>query len=118
MYKRQPQAEIYLEYVNDLLHSYKSKYRDLYVIVAGDWNRAETRIIFDDFAEIHECRSANSSTEMYRSLFIVLLCVQIDAVPTDVMLPQIRTLFLKGLWSTQCFNSNLSQHSLSDEMKS
>ena len=50
----QASAEIFLEYFNDLLHSHKAKYRDPHIIVAGDWNKANTGIALDDFLSVRE----------------------------------------------------------------
>ena len=47
------EAEVYLEYMNDLLHSFKAKYRDPHIIVAGDWNRANTDVALEDFRAIN-----------------------------------------------------------------
>ena len=47
------EAEVYLEYMNDLLHSFKAKYRDPHIIVAGDWNRANTDVALEDFPAIN-----------------------------------------------------------------
>ena len=44
-----PAAEVFLEYINDMIHSYKAKYQDPYIILAGDWNRADTDIAVGDF---------------------------------------------------------------------
>ena len=48
------QAEVFLEYVNDMIHSFKARYSDPFFIVAGDWNKADTEIAFDDFQSIQE----------------------------------------------------------------
>ena len=48
------QSEAYLEYINDLIHSCKSRYQDPHILVAGDWNRADTDIALCDFPSI--CR--------------------------------------------------------------
>ena len=45
-------AESFLEYTNDLIHSFKAKYQDPFFIIASDWNRADPDIAFDDFVNI------------------------------------------------------------------
>ena len=30
-------AAVYLEYINDLIHTFKGKYNDPFILVAGDW---------------------------------------------------------------------------------
>ena len=47
-----PSAEEYLEYLSDLIHHFKSKYKDLHIVVAGDWNRADTSIALEDFPSL------------------------------------------------------------------
>ena len=42
-------AELYLEYVNDLLNSFKAMYHDPFIIAAKDLNLAEPDIAFEDF---------------------------------------------------------------------
>ena len=49
-------AELLLEYVNDLIHLYKSRYQDPFFIVAGDWNKADTDIAFSDSLELQRCK--------------------------------------------------------------
>ena len=45
-------SEAFLQHLNDLLHSFKAKYRDPYIIVTGDWNKADTSIALDDFPSL------------------------------------------------------------------
>ena len=40
------EAGVFLEHVNDLVHLFKARYRDPHIIVAGDWNRADTDVAF------------------------------------------------------------------------
>ena len=40
---------MYLEYINDLVHAFKAKYSDPYILFVGDWNQADTSIAFEDF---------------------------------------------------------------------
>ena len=47
----------FLEEISDMIHSFKSKYNDPVVLVAGDWNRAQTGIALDDFPSIHQIMS-------------------------------------------------------------
>ena len=49
----QPQSEVFLQYINDLLHLFKSKYQDPHIIVAGDWNRGDTSIFHEDFSNLN-----------------------------------------------------------------
>ena len=46
------EAALFLEKINDLVHLFKSKNSDPIIIVAGDWNQADTGIAFDDFDNI------------------------------------------------------------------
>ena len=50
-------AASFLERINDLIHLVKSKYNDPVIIVAGDWNQAETDIAFSDFEGIQQVLS-------------------------------------------------------------
>ena len=45
-------AEIYLEYLNNLVHLFMGKHQDSYFVVGGGWNRADTDITFEDFSSI------------------------------------------------------------------
>ena len=46
------ELEVFLDCINDLVHSFKARYKDPYLIIAGDWNKAETDIAFEDFVNI------------------------------------------------------------------
>ena len=45
-------AETFLEFLNDLIHAYKSRYQDPFIIVSGDWNKADTDIAISDFPNL------------------------------------------------------------------
>ena len=47
------ESEQFLEYINDLLNAFKSRYKDLHIVVAGDWNQSDTDIALEDFPSIY-----------------------------------------------------------------
>ena len=48
------QANVFLDYMNDLIHQFRAKYNEPYIIIAGDWNRADTATAFEDFPFLNE----------------------------------------------------------------
>ena len=54
------EAGFFLEYVYDLVYLFKARYRDPYIIVAGDWDKADTDIAFQDFPFLQEIQTPHT----------------------------------------------------------
>ena len=65
-----------------MIHLFKSKYVDPVIIMAGDWNRADTNIALEDFPSIVQIMSAPTRGDE-------LLDITFTNVPSAVTLVEV-----------------------------
>ena len=75
-------SQLFLEEINDMIHLFKSKYVDPVIIMAGDWNQADTGIALEDFPSIVQIMSAPTRGDE-------LLDITFTNVPSAVTLVEV-----------------------------
>ena len=76
-----------MDYISDLIHSFKAKYQDPFFIIAGDWNRADTYIALEDFVGIVPVLTPPTRGD--ETLDIIFINMSSSVVETDVAPPLI-----------------------------